>query len=495
MVSLEQRSLSKMHAACRRHAYLAVLLTVSLCLVSCSPTGTGTSTQDYIADGAPAYCRETAKLFEKQAVSFRYDPQTLPSIPEASKEYEIPVRDIPSTWVRGQLTWYLGPGSRQEQDQTLFDGFCCGSCNYLLESAIDPTYKPPSSPPGAQFPFRAKRILKLYRRKDVSSLLPDHLTNADYTLVKTLDGVTEQGRAPQNQLAGSSTDFIIWSASADDAGEQWTLWSCDVRTGASTALYSSKDATKSGMIVWISAIVPERNLWLIDLQKPSTTGTSGHRLIVIDLASGKVVKTLDEPAGSGFLVIRQGVPVHVIGNCIYLERERSYTSSEATIIRLNLANWKEEVVLPASPFHVMASSQDGKLVLVPSLEQYQYHDIWIWDLERKTMTCPFRVQLQAPEISGQAQPAPYVSLCPAGVFYANNGPSINAQRATFYDFHEEKARLTGPRIATNIDGQGTFLVEKQLYDIYGQTPSFDYPGKAQKLAGYRTMLIVRPDGA
>lgn len=153
MVSLEQRSLSKMHAAYRRHAYLAALLVVSLCLVSCSPAGTGTSTQDYIADGAPAYCRETAKLFEKQAVSFRYDPQTLPSIPEASKEYEIPVRDIPSTWVRGQLTWYLGPGSRQEQDQTLFDGFCCGNCNYLLEGRHRPDVQAPFlSSGGRSFP-------------------------------------------------------------------------------------------------------------------------------------------------------------------------------------------------------------------------------------------------------------------------------------------------------------------------------------------------------
>jgi len=246
------------------------------------------------------------------------------------------------------------------------------------------------------------------------------------------------------------------------------------------------------MTTWICSIVPEKDLCLIDLQKASVTGTSGHRLIFVDLARSRVIKTLDEPADSGFFVIRNGVPVHVIKDCIYLEQKRSYTSSEAVIIQLNLTTWKEDVVLPASPFHVMASSSDGKLILIPYLEQYLYHEIWVWDIEQKTMICSFRVQLQTPEIPGQAQPAPYVSLCPAGVFYANSGPSINAQRATFYDFREQKAYRTGPRLETNIDGKGAFLVYKQLYDMYGQTPSFDYPGKARKLSGYKTMLIVRP---
>ncbi len=492
MVNLEQGSLSKMHAACWRHACLAVLLAISLCLVSCSPAGTGTSTQDYIADGAPAYCREAAKLFEKQVVSFRYDPQTLPSIPEAAKEYELPVRDIPGTWIGGQLEWYLGTVSDQKKNQTSFEGFCCNGFDYVLETAIDPTYTPPSSPPGAQFPFMPKRILKLYQRKGVRSPLPDHLTNADYTLATTLDGVTGQGRVPRNQLVGSSANFIVWNASTDEGGELWTLWSYDIRTGQSSSCYSSRDAAKSGMTISICAIVPERNLCLIDLQKASATGTSGHRLIFVDLALSRVIKTLDEPADSGFLVIRNGIPVHVIKDCIYLEQERSYTSSAAVIIQLNLTTWKEDIVLPLSPFHVMASSSDGKLVLVPCLEQYLYHDIWVWDIEEKTMICSFRVQLQPPEIPGQEQPAPYVSLCPAGVFYANSGPSINAQRATFYDFREKKAYRTGPRLETNIDGKGAFLVYKQLYDMFGQTPSFDYPGKARKLSGYRTMLIVRP---
>jgi len=203
-----------MHAACRRHACLAVLLAVSLCMVSCSPAGTGTSTQEYIADGAPAYCREAARLFEKQVASFRYDPQTLPSIPEASKEYEIPVRNIPDTWIVGQLEWYLGTASDQKKNQTSFEGFCCNGFDYVLETAIDPTYNASLlSPQGLSSPYMAKRILKLYRRKDVSSPLPDHLTNADYTLVTTLDGVTGQGRAPQNQVVGSSADCIVWNAS------------------------------------------------------------------------------------------------------------------------------------------------------------------------------------------------------------------------------------------------------------------------------------------
>ncbi len=480
-----------MHPGRGWHACLAVLLAVSLCLVSCSPAGTGTSTQDSIADGAPAYGREAARLFEKQVVSFRYDPQTLPSIPEASKEYEIPVRDIPGTWIVGQLEWYLGTVSDQK-NQTSFQGFCCNGFDYVLETAIDPTYTPPSSPPGSQFPFMPKRILKLYQRKDAGSPLPDHLTNADYRLVTTLDGVTGLGRAPQNQLVGASANFIIWSASTDEFGEQWTLWSYDMRASKASIIYSSKEAAKFGMTSWICSIVPEKDLCLIDLQKASATGASGHWLIFVDLAQNRVVKTLDEPADSGFLVIRNGVPAHVIKDCIYLEQERSYTSSEAVIIQLNLTTWEENIVLAASPFHVMASSSDGKLVLVPYLEQYLYHDIWIWDIEHKTIACPFRVQLQTPEIPGQAQPAPYVSLCPAGVFYANSGSSVNAQRSTFYDFREKKTYRTGPRLQTNIDGQGAFLVYKQLYDMYGQTPSFDYPGKARKLSGYTTMLIVRP---
>jgi|GEM_PF-1027990 len=482
--------------SCRRCVPLVALLLAVMYFTSCASGDGPSGVQNHIADEstAPRYLNEALPIFNKQGISIWYEPQTLASLPAPTKEYEISPREIPNAWVASELEWHIGTSEEQKKNPILFSGFCCNSCDYLFESAIDPTYTPPSSPPGVQFPYKTKQILKLYRRKNVGSPLPGTLTNADYELVTTLDGVTEQGRGPQNQLVNSSARFIVWNAFADEFGECWTIWSYDVAKGKAVAVYSYKDAADIGATTWTSSIVPGKDLFLFDIQKATPTGTLQHRLVFYDLVQGKVAKTLDDPASRGFLVVRQWGKVHAVGDCIYMERQQSgASSSTAEIVRLNLATWKEETVIPASPFHVMASSPDGTLALVPYQENYPYHDVWIWDTTKNTMTCSFRVQLSPAKPGEQSSsPAPYLSLCPAGVFYVNSSPSIDAQRATFYSLREKKAYITGPRINTNIDGQGSFLVLKSLGDMYLQPPPFDYPGKERKLAGYETFLIVKP---
>lgn len=482
--------------SCRWCAPFVALFLAVMYFTSCASGDGPSGVQNHIADDgtAPRYLKEVLPIFNKQGISMRYEPQTLASLPVPTKEYEIPAREIPDAWVASQLEWHIGTSEEQKKNPVLFSGFCCDSCDYLLESAIDPTYTPPSSSPGAQFPYKTKQILKLYKRKNMGSQLPGTLTNADHELVTTLDGVTEQGRAPQNQLVNSSARFLVWNAFADEFGERWTIWSYDVAKSKAVAIYSYEDAADIGTTTLTSSIVPEKDLFILDAQIATPTGTPKHRLIFYDLVQGKVVKTLDEPASKGFLVVRQWGKVHAVGDYIYMERQQSGTSSStAEIVRLNLATWKEETVIQVSPFHIMASSPDGLLALVPYQEDYQYHDVWVRDTTGNTMTCPFRVQLSPAEPGEQSSsPAPYLSLCPAGVFYVNNSPSIDAQRATFYSLVEKKAYITGPCINTNIDGQGSFLVLKSLGDMYLQSPPFDYPGKARKLAGYETFLIVKP---
>jgi len=182
--------------------------------------------------------------------------------------------------------------------------------------------------------------------------------------------VTEQGRAPQNQFVNSSPRFVVWNAFADDLGEHWTIRSYDVMENKAVAIYSYKDAVDLGTTTWTSFIVPEKDLLLVDIWEAAPTDMSGHRLVFADLVQGKVVRVLDDPATNGFPVARRWSKMHAIDDCIYMERQRSGTWSTAAIVRLNLTTWKEEAVISASPFHIMTSSPDGSLALVPYQEDY-----------------------------------------------------------------------------------------------------------------------------
>ncbi len=447
----------------------------------------------------PQYLKDFISAFNEKGISIQYNPKIVKTFPPPDKPYSIIKNEIPDAWVESEIKWYVGKEKENEMSPILFMGFCCSSYNYILESDIDKDYKPSPSNPQSQFPNLKKTILKLYRRKNLNEVFPKKVTNGDYELIKVLDRVGEKGPSPKNVPLADSEQFIVWSASADGMSQNWEIWAYDIVKDKMFLVCSCKDFKDfESLDVPPCSIIPERNLLLLDIKGAGKDGVYKHKFIFYDLLNEGILKEVEDKENEESYLFYRWSSLHAIGDYIYGERFKPHENSTSNfaymlsdVVRLNLRTWKEEVVISNTPFRIISSSPDGKLGLVPYQKNYLYHDIWIWDIQKSTMTCYMKVELHAPEY-GEEVPPPFIRISPKGFFYVNGSSEGNESRNTFYSFKEDRPFYTGSWYSSCFDKEGRFLLWKSPYDMFSPPPPFEYPGKEDRLNGYITLLIVNP---
>jgi len=435
----------------------------------------------------PQYVEDFSTVFTKQGLKFIYKPVFLKPLPPVEKPYTIYEKDFPDSWIQNEFKWHNNKSS-----PGIFNG------KYLLETVF--VKKSKSSP--------ERTIFRLYKLKWNSKNLPKVITNSDFELVTTLDKAGE-GPFPQNLIPEVSQRFVVWSASADEMTLRWSIWAYDILRNETFCVYSYKDAEKEFEPMRIPEynIIPEKNFLLIDLTGNGKKGSPLNKEIFYDLVNRKILKEIDDSIYKRQYTFMWAPPLHSIddylyGELFYLDYDKNYDKNFSgqypgpyilsDIIRINLNTFTEETVFQKNPFRILALSHSGKIALTPYVKSYPFHDIWIWDTKENTMRCYLKVSLEG-SITPLDDMKPYVSfLEPAGFLYAGGG-DLSEEHHTFFSFKENKAYYTTPRfLELEFGDTGEFAIYKSPYDLL-PLPPFDYPGKEDRLKGYETFLIIKPE--
>ncbi|NCO28094.1 MAG: hypothetical protein GW803_04690 [Caldiserica bacterium] len=273
----------------------------------------------------------------------------------------------------------------------------------------------------------------------------------------------------------------------------------DVTNNELFNVYSYKDAEKEFRPMGIPSynIISEKNILVIDLTANSKEGTLMNKVIFYDLVSRKIIKEIGGSVYKRQYTIGWGLPIDLIDGCMYGERfyidnnkniSGQYILSD--IVKLNLNTFAEEVVFQRTPFRLLATASLGKIILAPYINNYPFHDIWIWDTKEGKIECYLKVSLEG-SINPLDDMKPYISFCnSAGFLYTNSSNQLLEERYTFFSLKENKAYFTTP-IQFILDN-GEYAIIKSVYDLFS-TPPFDYPGKEEKLKGCKTYLIIKPE--
>lgn len=450
----------------------------------------------------PQYLKDFSSAFKEKGIEIAYSPLDVKPAPPPNKPYPIYESTIPNNWIEGELQWYVGKSTDPTDflETTIVDF----KKDFILESTVDTNFKAPLSRPNAK-----KTIYKLYKRKNPNIVLPNKITNSDFELIKTLDKVEGQGTWPQNQLAKLSDKFVVWSASSNETTTQWTIWGYDLANDEIFQIYSYKDIEKEFRPADIPLynIVSDKELLIIDITGTSKDKMLKNKVIFYDLVNRGIAKEIEDNIYKRQYFRKWWDPLiysiddYIYGEKFYLDNNKNISSPYilSDIVRLNLTTWEEETVIPKTPFRLLSSSPDGKLCLVPYVENYLCHDIWIWNVKENEMNCLEKICYSeappiSPEISSHVPSAPPgVSLCIKGVNYTYYEERTHEECETFYSYKNKEAYYDYDSLTGFIDNEGRFLMYKSPYALFNPPPPFDYPGKEDILEGYQTYLIVKPE--
>ena len=437
-------------------------------LVSC------THMSNILPANAPNYLKNVYNDLVKEGIKVTYHPEILKAIPEPQKPYSPFPRDIPSNWIASELEWTQYKTPQSPEGFISLNNFYG---DYVLETVPKEGYKAPPSRPNS-----IKPILKLYKRKNIIEPLPNRLTKSDYKLLKVLDKAPEDQTWPQNQVPKLSDRFVVWQSSSNEFTLNWEIWGYDINKDKTFLICSYKDYKISPNSHPIYTMAKDRNVLLINLEIQDPDGKRRSEIVVYDLINEKISKVLKSDKYS------YSSPTFA-GNYLYVNRfdlnqnigdETLYPPS--SVVRINLYTGEEKVIIPNANFFVISSFQD-KLCLVPFDPNYQYNDVWVFDTTKNEMTCYMKVPIEE-------NLRPGAGLTQEGILYAGGQPSETPYY--FYSLSKKKAFYTGPRVSVP-DNLGRFLIMKQPLDLYRPIPPFDYEGKAKRLEGYDTFLIIKPN--
>jgi len=404
----------------------------------------GKSTQS-----APAYVKSLSEYFAKKGITVEYAPAvTFANMPQPKKPYTLPVkRNIPNNWIIGSLKWY-------------FSGPYCFTKNYILQQDTDDKAS----------------VLKLYERKNANGKLPKELTPSDYTLVATLDKAPRSGPMPQNQEGKVSEDFVVWNASSSSACTDWTLWAYDIHTGNTFKVISSADY---GSEEPISRFFPDNPGKLCLWHTNEKNGNTESGISVYDLKSRTLL-----PVVSSSTYQYYGASEY--DGVVYANKKKPGDKGPGEVVEVNLSSRSETVLVPDKFNFSIADAVNGKVALIAHPKDGSY-DIWILDTKKKTLHCFVHIEkfAESDEYVGVALAANegfayYIVGKGRGVHY-------------FYSYKEGRAISTGPIVSNDFYHSGIFLVPKYEYDLFSPIPKFDYPGKAERLKGFWTLLLVKPE--
>lgn len=486
--------------------FLVVSFSVfALLFVSCgksSPAVVPPSNPVSQENNLPQYVNDFSPIFKEKGIKILYNPIEVKPAPPPDKPYPIHERTIPENWIEDELQWYVGKSTDPTDflETTIVDF----RKDFILESTVDTNFKAPLSRPNAK-----KTIYKLYKRKNPNIALPKKITNSDFELIKTLDKVEGQGTWPQNQLAKLSDKFIVWSASSNETTTQWTIWGYDLANDKIFQVYSYKDIEKEFAPISVPPynIVSDKNYIVIDIMGSTLEDVFKEKIVFYDLVNRKVIKEIEDTTYKRQYFQKWWDPLihsidgYIYGEKFYLDNSKNISSPYilSDIERLNLTTWEEETVIPKTTFRLLSSSLDGKLCLVPYIENYLCHDIWIWNVRTKTIECLEKVcYSEASSIPPETQinvpsAKPEISLCVKGVNYFYYEEATQEECKTFYSYKNKEAYYDYDSLTGFIDNEGRFLMCKSPYALFNPPPPFDYPGKEDILEGYQTYLIVKPE--
>jgi len=447
--------------------YFALFFTViSLVLVSCGEKPkqkpqSQPKENSNVSVNIPAYLTDSYKALVKEGIKVTYNPIVTKPIPEPKKPYYVKPREIPKEWIVGELKW--------ESADISFYG------NYVLECVPKAGYKPL---PSTNANWR-KTILKLYKRKNVKEKWPYYLSKSDYSLIKVLDGEADNEPYPQNQGQRLSDKFVVWQSSSDAETNKWKIWGYDISRDKVFMICSYKDFKTSKDAYPTYKI--RGNLLLISLVTEDAEGKLGRTVIVYDLKDQKTLKTF---GNEQYIYM---FPT-AVGNYIYLNKSVRYDPANnsvppTSVVRIDMKSGKEDIVIPNSRLFV-ASSFGDKVCLVSIDPNYKYNDVWVLDTSEKELTCYMKIPINDTDTK------PGISLMRTGILYAGGQPDETPYY--FYSFSKGKAFYTGMPL-TPPDSQGRFLIMKYPLNMFYPIPPFNYEGKAERLSGHITYLIVKPN--
>jgi len=423
---------------------------------------------------APNYLKNVYNDLVKEGIKVTYNPEILEAIPAPQKPYSPFPRDIPSNWIASELEWTQYKSPVSPYGLVSLDDFYG---DYVLETVPKEGYKAPSSRPNS-----IKLILKLYKRKNIIEPLPNKLTKSDYELLKVLDKAPEDQPYPQNQEPKLSDHFVVWQASSNEFDQNWEIWGYDINKDKTFLICSYNDYKISQNSYPIYTMPEDKNVLLVNLVTQDPDGKLRSEIIIYDLTNEKISEVLKSDkyiyssptfAGNYLYVNRSDLNQNI-------DNKTQYAPS--SVIRIYPYTGEEKVIIPNANFFV-ASSFQYKVCLVSLDPNYQYNDIWVFDTIKNDMTCYMKVPIED-------NITPGVSLTQEGILYA--GGQSREIPYYFYSFSKKKAFYTGPLISKP-DNLGRFLIMKQPLDVYYPVPPFDYEGKAKRLEGYNTLLIIEPN--
>ncbi len=431
-------------------------------------------------ENAPQYLKDVYNDIIENGIKVHYNPEALEEIPEPQKPYTFAMkRNIPDDWIIGELEW---PMHKTPSMPYGVISFCGMYGDYLLEQVPKEEYTPPVSHPNAEKP-----ILKLYRRKNPAKPLPKKLSKLDYVLVKVLDEAPENGTRPQNQDYTFSDRFVVWTASSNESCSDWQTWGYDIKKDKLFPICSYKDfkipyrGDSSDKPFYV--LMKGRGILIATLVSQDSNGKLSGKIIIYDLANEKVTKLI-----SSEKYIYSSAAM--VDNYLYVDRTKLYqdikdrpSHTPYSIVRINLATDKEEVVIPDADFYISGAFHE-KIGLIPLCPEYHFQDVWILNTKTNEMTCYMKIPIEENPLS-------------SGIVLMENGFLVAAAQPGgreahyFYRYSDGKIFCTGPTISRP-DNLGRFTVMKTEYDLFYPPPPFDYPGKKKRMEGYNTFLIIKP---
>ena len=430
---------------------VALLLFALVLSAGCNASQPGSkSTQNGKSiQNVPAYVKSLSEYFVKKGITVEYAPAVIfTDIPQPEKPYTFPVkRNIPKEWIIGSLKWYTS-------------GPSCFTKNYILQQDTDGKVS----------------VLKLYKRKNANSELPKELTPTDYTLVATLNKAPRSGPMPQNQEGKVSEDFVVWNASSSPACTDWTLWAYDIHTKNTFKVLSCADYGAEEPVFHFFPDNPDKLYFCYTKEK---NGNMESGISVYDLKN----RTLSPVVSSS---THQYYGASEYAGVLYANKKKPNDKGPGEVVEVNLISHSETVLIPEEFNFGVAGAVSGEVALIDSQEDGSY-DIWILNTKKKTLHCFVHIKKFA-------ESDEYVGITPTvdggfAYYIMGNGRGVHY----FYSYKEGRAISTGPIVSDDFYHSGIFLVPKYEYDLFSPIPKFDYPGKAERLKGFWTLLIVKPE--
>jgi len=409
-------------------------------------------------DTTPQYVKDLSSFLSKEGIKVEYSPSvTFNDMPQPSKPYTLPIkRNIPEEWVAGKLKW------KCPVPEAFSDNY-----NYILgQSTKNKVF-----------------VLNLYRRKNMNSPFPKEITYSDYILIKTLDKAPKNGPMPQNQEAIMSKDFVVWNASSNSNCSDWTTWAYDINTGETFKVISYKECSAGPLFYTFFPDNPDKIMSNYTEYKNGKPIRSN--IVIYDLKTRKL-STLLSSSKYDYLGTFEYANV-VYSNRITFDEENLYQipNWKCDLVAINLNNHSEKVLIPEKFNFEVNGVLNNTIALVAKPPNYPFIEIWMLDMKNKALTCYIRVRKFT-------KTDEYVTVTPpisTGFLYCITGKGKEAHY--FYSYRDKRAVSVGPTIATDYHS-GTFLVPQYEYDLF-PLPPFNYPGKEERLKGYCTFLIIKPE--